>query len=364
MAIRVTHQPVGIGGLAAYASGRGRQKERDRKYATDLLLSQQGRRDKYNMQATQQAFLLERDQQQAERDVAGDVRRNNFRIGEVKLADELATERGEARDKVYADRDKLGFDRDLFLSDRDAARKALAALPATPEGLDPDTLGRINDARSAISAFASRDFDTTEPETGAGLYDSLNDFYSTYNAIEKPSVEEQATKNIVNLDGTQYQYVNGKLDLLPQDPAIAAQQKALEAEQKAQQKAIEDEQKAVSSRAAELSKDVDPKTLVPKYKTPAEQFAAAQKEYDEFNNAKQAHFGGAEDQSSQPGYGTGGGFSRSDSGQVSPQSSDPVMDKLNPPDDTQIATPASKAEFDALPKGTVFIAPDGSTRRK
>jgi hypothetical protein len=60
MAITVVHQPVGTGGLAAYAAGRGRNQERQRKYITDLIAKQQERRDRF-------ALLGRRDREAAAR---------------------------------------------------------------------------------------------------------------------------------------------------------------------------------------------------------------------------------------------------------------------------------------------------------
>src|SRR3990167_704361 len=171
MAIRLEHQPVGIAGLAAYAAGSGRRKERDRKYATDIIQNQQARADKYNLIANQQAFQVNRDQNQ-QAFIAGrerarnqwefgrDQAQNKFQLERDAAQDKAMGEREAARLKEFAERDKLDFARSKSEDSRDYARSILAK--PIPEGVPADMRRKLEKSRSAIGEMATSKFDLAD----------------------------------------------------------------------------------------------------------------------------------------------------------------------------------------------------------
>ena len=199
MAIRLEHQPIGIGGLAAYAAGRGKKKERDRKYFTDIIQNQQARADKYNLAANQQKFQLDRDANQNFLADTRAVAQDRAATDRAALqAEERERERDEGR--TYAEgRDALSVARSDFEDGRDYARKVAGDLPDISR-LSPGDRKKLEPYINTINTLATSSYDVDEPDTGAGFQDAIKDFYSTYNAFEKPTLADDAASDTVYRD--------------------------------------------------------------------------------------------------------------------------------------------------------------------
>src|SRR3990167_3528585 len=202
MAIRLEHQPVGISGLAAYAAGVGRAKERKSKYVTDLLQSQQARADKYNLLAQQQQFILGRDREGARMDAAADARRNAMRVGEIELDARLGMQQDESRAKDIGEKDNLDFSRSEFEDRREYARSTLSKLPPIPEYAPADVRRNLEKSRSAIAEMATSKFDLADPDTGAAFDDAVRSYQTDLGSTPKPSQAEQANRDTVYRDAT------------------------------------------------------------------------------------------------------------------------------------------------------------------
>jgi len=222
MAIRLEHQPVGISGLAAYAAGSGRKRERDLKYGVQLAQQGQGRRDKYNLQANQQAFSLQRDADQRE-----------FTLDRDEIRDAITLDRERDRERWYTEREERAHKRDDFEHERDkgydafkhgrsvyedaVGRGLLALAIPTPEGVPKELLEKIEANREAMRKFTDGTFDLDDKESGPAFEKAYREHQRLLGLIPERSATDKSSENIVTLGGSTYQYVNGKLELLPKD---------------------------------------------------------------------------------------------------------------------------------------------------
>ncbi len=222
MAIRLEHQPVGISGLAAYAAGAGRKRERDLKYGIQLAQQGQARRDKYNLQANQQAFSLQRDADQRQ-----------FTLDRDEIRDAFTLDREKDRERWHTEREERGHKRDDFEHERDIERddfehgrsvhaerveRGLEALAIpTPEGVPKELLEKIDANRKAMRKFTDGTFDLDDKESGPAFEEAYRKHQKYLSLIPEKSNQDKASENIVTYGGSTYQFINGKLELLPKD---------------------------------------------------------------------------------------------------------------------------------------------------
>jgi macrodomain Ter protein organizer (MatP/YcbG family) len=218
MAIRLEHQPVGISGLAAYAAGAGRKRERDLKYGVQLAQQGQGRRDKYNLQANQQ----------------------QFRIGELNLANQFAKAK-EARgvlqkkadwDKEVAEQNRVRglrlaeeakvkaeeIEYEQFMHEQTRARLRHEGLTPIPKGIPKAKLIALEALEKEMGELSdAMRWDTREPEARAEFDRAFNEYNRILGTIREKSVQEKFDESrVTGDDGSRY-YIDrhGEPKLLP-----------------------------------------------------------------------------------------------------------------------------------------------------
>lgn len=278
MAIRFEYQPIGTGGLAAYAVGRGRARERGLKYAADLALRGQERRDRLNLIGQQQQFVRERDERQIDARFFENARQSEATLGRLKYAEMVAAERAEEAAKAAAERATEAGRGRLELETLEGVRRGeLEIPPAAQQELD-----KLNAA--SVEALKLGPSELAEFQKRAAV--KRRELLGTATPRTK-STDDEIVRQKLGSNYEQYKTLpwivdNGKLSLptgfkVPEDPAVA------------KGKADKEYGDDVVKRADQLAKEVDEETDKPTYPTRQEQLEAAKKIVD----TDKAFFSGA-----------------------------------------------------------------------
>ena len=174
MAIRMEHPAWGIGGLAAYASGRGRAKERTRKYGVDMYLQQNYLRARQAELARQQQAAFQADQQQHAWNVEAAQQQNLWRT--------------QAADREHA----WDLERTKTLDEKRMREERFSSLPPIPKDLEDPSMRRdLEGKRAAIrDMLTTGRWDLTRPEVQAELEGLIGSYQTSISSWKPPSAAE------------------------------------------------------------------------------------------------------------------------------------------------------------------------------
>lgn len=180
MAIRVEHSPSGAAaGMAAYAAGVGKAKERQKKYALDLY--QEDKKFQQQAQLQFQGFRYQDylQQQQQEALKARQRKEIEFRQEEGRLDRESSEKGRQAQIDFYKERDRVQFA-------REDAKDSVRTLPEIPEGADAGERKKLFGIKRSMEELArSKKWDIgSDPAAQKMLSDMKRDYEDIVAGIE------------------------------------------------------------------------------------------------------------------------------------------------------------------------------------
>ena len=248
MGIRFEHQPGAVVGMAAYAAGRGKARQRQQKYALDLL------QDDRRLQARRQDQFQGFKYRAALQGMRGQRRLGDQEVGPGTIVDPLqdalntksfwddkagrkAAVRVRAQQKASARARRMGKpipypdaevtynrgqtkyerDREDALADyerrredkledtatattRKSAQDAITALPPIPDYVEANDQRFLGNLKQGMHELLSGKFDLNDPAVLDQLYEAMETYRRVLGQIPKPSVADKAQEGIVYMD--------------------------------------------------------------------------------------------------------------------------------------------------------------------
>lgn len=272
MAIRFEYSPGATGGLAAYAAGSGRRRQRELKYAVDLAQRGQERRDRFNLIGQQQNFAREMELGRNRWEALREVGRETARLGERKYAADLALDRDEMVAKRAAEKLKL----EDVAAVRKRAESAAGSLDI-PSWVSPSDKVELEKEKATIKAFLKPDMDFADPGVQKTFNERLERFYARVGSMKPPSPSDEIKGSIVYRDPAGGGFFDeDRPGAIPYQRKSSGEWVPLESPE---QKAGEEYRSKVTAIADKLEKEVDETSDEPKpvYKTREEALDAAAK---------------------------------------------------------------------------------------
>ncbi len=379
MAIRIEHQPSpGVVGMAAYAAGRGKARQRQRKDLLNFYRDEANRRERRAAQfrgftyqgaleGMRQKALGERAEQKRVWDVA-DTWQKNLREEEVaKEAHKRAIEMQEDRQKDYADRAKTAADRAAEEEkrrherdrDEEIRQEIMSGEMEFPDKVSQKKWEELQEAKT--KAITDRNFDPIlSVATGllglGGLLDEgRENILSQIEADEqrllplaKPRPSDDDFEQKTRMEGGKLlqREPSGKWSILDDDPGG---ERAKRDQRRERIKGIMAEKYPGSGPDSDRQYTVDEAILEDQKRERAIEFSEG--------SPPPSYVDPRTQDVPRPGP--------EDAGQGAPATQPAVP---APPPKPQMLghdpEPQTEAEYKALPSGTLYIHPDGKTRRK